>query len=86
MPGVKKIPHRMCVVCREMQPKKQMIRVVRTPRGSVEVDLTGKRSGRGAYICSKAECLQKAAKQLAKALQCGVGPEVVDELRRGLTV
>lgn len=85
MPGAKKIPHRMCVGCREMKPKKQMIRVVRTPQGSVEVDLTGKRSGRGAYICSKAECLQKAAKQLGKALQCSINQEVVDELRQSLT-
>jgi hypothetical protein len=67
-----------------MKPKKEMTRVVRTPEGSVEVDLTGKRSGRGAYICSKTECLQKAIKRLEKALQCPVGRETVEELKQGL--
>ena len=59
---VKKIPLRMCTGCMEMKPKKELIRVVKTPEGEVTVDLTGKKSGRGAYICRNIECLEKAFK------------------------
>ena len=54
---VKKIPLRMCTGCMEMKPKKELIRVVKSPEGEVSVDLTGKKSGRGAYIWKNAECL-----------------------------
>lgn len=56
----KKVPLRKCVATQEMMPKKELIRVVRTPEGEVLIDLTGKKSGRGAYICGKLECFQLA--------------------------
>lgn len=86
MPKVKKIPQRMCVGCQEMKHKKQLIRVVRTPEDSIEIDSTGKRSGRGAYICQDIECLNKAikGKRLDKALQRPISQEVIDSLKQGL--
>jgi len=78
----KKIPLRMCTGCREHKPKKELIRVVRSPEGEISVDLTGKKSGRGAYICRSEECLRKAQKsrQLERALDTGMSPEVYDRL------
>ncbi len=58
----KKIPERMCTGCQETRPKKDMIRIVRSPEGEFFVDLTGKKSGRGAYICRKKECFDAAKK------------------------
>ena len=58
----KKIPMRKCNGCGEQKPKKELVRVVKTPDGEVLLDLTGKASGRGAYICNNAECLKKARK------------------------
>ncbi|RKO66321.1 RNase P modulator RnpM [Desulfofundulus salinus] len=86
MPRVKKVPQRMCVGCQEMRPKKELIRVVRTPQDTVEIDPTGKRSGRGAYICPRRECLQKAVKgkRLEKALQRSIAPEIIQSLAEGL--
>lgn len=76
----------MCLGCQEMKPKKEMIRIVRTPDEKIEIDPTGKRSGRGAYICQAAECLNQAlkGKRLEKALQRSIGQEVVDSLKQGL--
>ena len=62
---MKKIPMRMCVACREMRAKKDLMRVVRTAEGVLVSDTTGKRSGRGAYLCRSAECLRKAIKTRA---------------------
>ena len=59
----KKIPQRMCVGCQEMKNKKEMIRVVRSPNGEISIDATGKKPGRGAYICSSKECFAQAYKQ-----------------------
>lgn len=86
MPKIKKIPQRMCVGCQEMKPKKSLIRVVRTPDETIEIDSTGKRSGRGAYICPDPECLNKAlkGKRLEKALQRAVTQEVLDALKQRL--
>ncbi|HHW44394.1 DUF448 domain-containing protein [Desulfofundulus thermobenzoicus] len=86
MPRVKKIPQRMCVGCQQMKPKKELIRVVRTPEDKIEIDPTGKRSGRGAYICPQKECLQKAVKgrRLERALHRPVAPEVIQSLFEGL--
>lgn len=69
--AIKKIPMRMCVGCKEMKPKKELVRVVRNSEGAVQVDKTGKLPGRGAYICPDNECLQKAkrAKALDRALE-----------------
>ena len=74
----KKIPMRMCVGCREMKEKRQLIRIVRTPEGEVAIDVTGKRSGRGAYVCRQAECLKRAIrqKQLERQLEITLTPEI----------
>lgn len=63
----KKIPMRQCVGCREMKPKKELIRVVKSPEGEVSLDFKGKKPGRGAYVCPNPECLKKARK--ARALE-----------------
>ena len=75
---VKKIPLRSCVVTKEKLPKKDLLRVVRTPEGGVIVDLSGKANGRGAYICKDCECLKKAIK--SKALNRAFKMEVPDEV------
>jgi hypothetical protein len=81
---VRKIPLRKCVACQEMMPKKELIRVVRTPDGEVLIDLTGKKSGRGAYLCGKSSCFKLAKKQrsLDKALKHSVAAEIYDRLER----
>ncbi len=78
----KKIPMRMCVGCREMKAKKEMIRVVRSPEGEVSIDLKGKKSGRGAYICYDVQCLKRALKQkqLDRALEVTITPEIAESL------
>ncbi|MDD2420755.1 MAG: YlxR family protein [Heliobacteriaceae bacterium] len=78
----KKIPQRMCVGCGEMKEKRALIRVVRTPDGQVVLDTTGKKSGRGAYLCPNHQCLNKAvkAKRLEKALRHPVAPEIIETL------
>lgn len=78
----KKIPMRKCTGCGEMKPKKELVRIVRSPEGEISVDLTGKKSGRGAYICRSGQCLAtaKKANRLAKAFECAVPPEVYDRL------
>ena len=80
----KKIPQRMCVGCREMKPKKELLRVVRTPEEEILIDFTGKKSGRGAYVCPEDACLNRAVKQrqLERALERAISPEVVEQLRR----
>ena len=78
----KKIPMRMCVGCREMKPKKELLRAVRSPEGQVSLDTTGKKPGRGAYCCYNAECLRKALKQgqLDRQLEVKLSPEVNAQL------
>jgi len=80
----KKIPMRMCVSCREMRPKKELTRVVRTPEGNVVVDPSGRANGRGAYLCLKTACLDKAIKsrELDRALETKVEADVYDVLRK----
>ena len=82
----RKIPMRMCVGCREMKEKKSLIRVVRSPEGEVSLDPTGKKSGRGAYVCREGECLARALKQrqLERQLQAEMGPEVSAALQEAL--
>lgn len=82
----RKIPMRMCVGCREMFPKKELLRVVKSPEGVISFDHVGKAPGRGAYICRRAECLNKAMKirALERQLECAIGPEVFEQLRREL--
>ena len=81
-PKPKKIPMRMCVGCREMKPKKELLRAVRSPEGTVSLDTTGKKPGRGAYCCYNAECLRRALKQgqLDRQLEVKLSPEVNEQL------
>ena len=78
----KKIPMRMCSGCKEHLPKKDMVRVVRTPEGEIVLDLTGKKSGRGAYVCPAMECLKKARKSraLERAFDTTLPQQVYDAL------
>ena len=82
----RKIPMRMCVGCREMFPKKELLRVVRSPEGAVSIDATGRKPGRGAYVCHSAECLKRAIKQrqLERAFECALGEETHASLLREL--
>lgn len=82
----RKIPMRMCTGCGEMKPKLELVRVVKGPEGDVSVDLTGKKPGRGAYICHSAECLQAARKKrrLEKAFSCQINDEVYEAMEREL--
>ena len=86
MVKVRKIPQRMCVGCREMKNKRELLRVVRTPEGNIEVDPTGKRAGRGAYLCPDPECLHQAVKgkRLQKALEQEISTEILDIIRAQL--
>ncbi len=78
----KKIPMRQCVGCREMKPKRELVRVVRSPEGAVSLDFRGKAPGRGAYVCPQTECLKKAvrSKALSRALECEIPQEIYDAL------
>ena len=82
----KKIPMRMCVGCRDMKPKKELIRVVRQPSGQVMLDRTGKAAGRGAYVCPDSACLEKARKSkvLERTLEAAIEAEVYDQLAKEL--
>ena len=78
----KKIPMRMCVGCREMKEQRDLIRIVRTPEGDAVLDPTGKKSGRGAYVCRRAECLQRAIrqKQLERQLEITLTQDITEAL------
>ena len=79
---VKKIPMRQCLGCNEHKPKVELMRVVRTVDGETVLDLTGKKSGRGAYICRSISCFRKArrSKRLEKNLYCPISDEVYDRM------
>ena len=78
----RKTPMRMCLGCREMFPKKELMRVVRSPEGAIAFDRVGKAPGRGAYLCRRVECLLKARKirALERQLECQIGDDVFDAL------
>jgi predicted RNA-binding protein YlxR (DUF448 family) len=80
----KKIPMRQCLGCREMKPKRELIRVVRSPEGEISLDFRGKANGRGAYLCPNPECLKKAvkARALERALEVPIPPEVYESLQQ----
>lgn len=82
----KKTPTRMCVGCREMKPKRELIRVVRAPDGTVSLDPVGKKPGRGAYVCPDAGCLQRAIKQrqLERVLEVQLTEEVAHQLQESV--
>ena len=79
----KKIPVRQCLGCREHKPKKELIRIVRAPEGTLSLDLRGKASGRGAYLCPREDCLKKAIRSRAveRELHCPVPPELYEQFR-----
>lgn len=83
---VKKIPQRKCVGCNEMKEKKALLRIVRSPEGDISLDLTGKKNGRGAYVCPNAECITKAVKEkrLERALEKSVSEDVYKQLLEDL--
>lgn len=80
---VKKIPKRMCTGCSEMKPKKELLRIVKNKENDISVDLTGKKPGRGAYICKNVECFQIAfkSKRLDKNLGSKISDEIYDRLK-----
>ena len=80
----KKVPMRQCLGCREMFPKRELIRVVRSPEGALSLDFRGKAPGRGAYLCSRSECLKKARKNRAieRALSVEVPEDVYSALEK----
>lgn len=82
----KKVPLRMCVGCRESKPKREMIRVVRGPEGDLSMDPTGKKPGRGAYVCRQEACLTRAIrqKQLERQLEVRMTEEVAAALQEEL--
>ena len=84
---VRKTPVRRCTGCGEHFPKNALIRVVRTPAGEVLLDLTGKSSGRGAYICKSAACLKKARKsrRIETSLECSISEEVYDRMEEEIS-
>lgn len=83
---VKKIPQRMCLGCQERKNKKELIRIVRSPEGEIDIDPTGKKNGRGAYICPDINCLEAVikSKRLEKSLEVEISEEVYQKLREQL--
>lgn len=86
MAGVRKIPMRMCLGCGEMKPKKELIRALKSPEGEISLDLTGRKPGRGAYLCRSEECLRLARKgrKLEKSFSCRIDDEVYDLMEKQL--
>ena len=84
----KKIPMRQCTGCREMKPKRELLRVVRSPEGEVSIDFRGKKPGRGAYVCRDAECLKRAVKSkaLERSFGAAVPEDVLETLRQQMEV
>jgi predicted RNA-binding protein YlxR (DUF448 family) len=84
MSATSHVPQRTCVCCHTASAKREFVRVVRTPEGTVEVDLSGKRAGRGAYLCARLSCWQEALKKdrLARALRTTISADDRDALRR----
>ena len=83
----KKIPMRQCPGCGEMKTKKELIRVIKTPENEIAIDFTGKKNGRGAYLCNSLECLKKARKTKAieRSLKTTIPDEIYDQLEKELT-
>ena len=82
----RKIPMRKCTGCQQVKEKRQLLRVVRDPEGAVSIDRTGRKSGRGAYLCEDMTCLEKAIKTraLERSLETDISPEVYENLRKQL--
>ncbi|HEX3025705.1 MAG TPA: YlxR family protein [Clostridia bacterium] len=82
----KKMPMRMCTGCGEMKPKRELVRVVKNNLGEISLDLTGKKPGRGAYVCKNLECLKKArkTKRFERAFQCVIPDEIYARMEEEL--
>ena len=80
----RKVPLRQCTGCGERKEKKELVRIIKTPEDQIMIDLTGKKNGRGAYICRQKECLQKARKNkgLERSFKMSISPEVYDTLEK----
>ena len=84
MGNIKKVPLRKCIGCNEMKNKKEMMRVLKTPEGEIVLDVTGRKNGRGAYLCRSRECFQKAVKSrgLERSLKAQIPAEVYEALEK----
>ena len=82
MMKTKKIPMRMCLGCGEMKPKRELIRVVKSKEGDISLDLTGKKSGRGPYICKSVECFEKArkARKFERSFSCMISEDIYNSM------
>lgn len=82
MMKTKKIPMRMCLGCGEMKSKRELIRVVKSKEGDISLDLTGKKSGRGAYICKSVECFEKArkARKFERSFSCMISEDIYNSM------
>lgn len=87
MMKTKKIPMRMCLGCSEMKPKKELVRVVKSKEGEISLDLTGKKAGRGAYICKDVACFEKARKsrRFEKSFSCRIDDEIFESMKEELS-
>ena len=85
-PKVRKIPMRQCMGCNEHKPKGDLLRVVRSPEGTISLDTTGRASGRGAYLCRDVQCLRRARKsrRIENTLECTIPEEVWDRMEEEL--
>ena len=88
MPKVRRVPERTCVACGRVRAKRELVRIVRTPNGEIKVDLTGKVSGRGAYVCPEPPCAERGVKEgrLQHALETPVPEMLVEDLRKAVAV
>ena len=84
---IRKIPQRQCLGCNEHKPKRELLRVVKSPDGEISLDFTGKKSGRGAYICHDLRCLKKARKsrRIDRSLDCSISEEIYDRMESELS-
>lgn len=84
---IKKVPMRKCLGCNEMKPKRELVRIVRSPEGEISIDLSGKKNGRGAYICPRVDCLAalKKTKRLEKAFETKIPDEIYELLALEMT-
>lgn len=87
MSAMKKIPLRKCTGCGEMKPKKELVRVIKAENEEISVDITGKKNGRGAYICCSQDCLARAIKTkgIERALKVAISQDIYDQLKKELS-
>lgn len=83
----RKVPQRTCMGCQAKKDKRELVRIVRSPEGEISVDLTGKKPGRGAYICPDLECLRKVvkSKRLERSLETAISQEIYESLKEQLS-